>query len=159
MLRDSAQARLLLPTRWRRIYLGGSPAYVKPFANAMMHNSMRGIWPLGEFWPKFTKKRVSPPGVTPAKWVGRPRINLAAVYSDSSCIHESVFLRKAMVPGYAPKLPDNFSTEPGDCDLSSPSHCESNRRCRRSRETQVGRYRFTNDHWEEIQVRSSRSLV
>jgi uncharacterized protein (DUF2235 family) len=122
MLREAQGAGLEFnPARIDDI-LGGDGAHAKPLANAVMHNSLTFAWWLGEFWPKFTKRRVSPVGVYPARFRGHPRMNLfrRRYLPNGARIHASVFTRKALVAGYAARnLPENFTREP-DSDTTSP---------------------------------------
>lgn len=93
-----------------------------PLPNALMHNSLTPAWWLGEFWPKFTKQRVSPPGVVPQKFKGHPRMNLfrRRCIPPGVQIHQSVFTRMATVAGYnPPNIPASFGKEP-DLDSAQP---------------------------------------
>src|ERR1035441_7120363 len=65
MLREAGREGLLLNDSDVARILGAHAAFVKPLANALLHNSLTPSWWLGEFWPKWTKKRISPPGVQP----------------------------------------------------------------------------------------------
>jgi uncharacterized protein (DUF2235 family) len=116
MLREAQNEGLRLDAAKVAGILGGNPAHAKPLPNAVLHNSLTPAWWAGEFWPKFTKYRVSAPGVAPERYKGHPRVNLfrRRHIPEGSTIHESVFMRKAMVPEYkAPNLPKEFSKEPG----------------------------------------------
>ncbi len=115
MLREASQAGLLLDMKRAGDLLGGYPKYAKPLANAMMHNSLKGFWVIGEFYPKSTEKRISPTGVVPAQYKRAIRVNLfrRRFVPESSCIHESVFLRTKLVPTYKPSnLPQTYTVEP-----------------------------------------------
>lgn len=125
MLREASNAGLLLDDREVNRTLGADPARVKPLANAQLHNSLTPLWWLGEFWPKFTRKRVSPPGVEPEKFKGTPRINLfrRRHIPEGARIHESVFARKALLPDYlADNIPKQFETEHGPDTSPYPVH-------------------------------------
>ena len=114
MLREAERAGLLLDDRAAARILGADPAFAKPAAGAMLHNSLTPLWWLGEFWPKWTKKRISPPGVQPAKFTGAPRLNLfrRRFMAAGCCIHESVLERKRLLPQYAPgNLPQAYTIE------------------------------------------------
>ena len=125
MLREANEAGLHVdPTGVERI-LGGDPAYAKPLANAHIHNSLTAPWWVGEFWPKFTKVRVSPPGEEPARFVGWPRANFfrRRAINDEACIHESVFERMKLVPSYRPSnLPSAYTTDHEPVPDSYPTH-------------------------------------
>jgi uncharacterized protein (DUF2235 family) len=115
MFREASQAGLLLDMKRVGDLLGGYPKYAKPLANAMMHNSLKGFWVIGEFYPKSTEKRVSPTGVVPAEYKRGIRVNLfrRRFVPEGSCIHESVFLRSKLVPTYQPSnLPKTYTVEP-----------------------------------------------
>jgi uncharacterized protein (DUF2235 family) len=115
MFREAQQAGLLFDASTVARTLGGDLAHAKPLPNAVMHNSLTPLWWLAEFWPKFTKRRVSQPGVEPERFKGHPRLNLfrRRHIPDGARIHESVLTRKAMLPRYAPSnLPQEFTREP-----------------------------------------------
>lgn len=114
MLQEAGQAGLLLDNAVVNKLLGGEPAYAKPLPNAMQHNSLTFGWWLGEFWPKWTKHRVSPPGEEPPRFRGWPRLNLfrRRFMPDGAYLHESVLERKRLVTAYDPSnLPKNFNVE------------------------------------------------
>jgi len=114
MLREAAREGLLLNEHAAARILGADPAFARPLANAMLHNSLTPAWWLGEFWPKWTKKRISPPGAEPEKFTGAPRLNLfrRRFMAAGSCIHESVVQRKELLPQYAPSnLPQAYIIE------------------------------------------------
>ena len=114
MLREAKEAGLLLDDGEVARIMGASPAFVKPLANAMTHNSLKGLWLLGEFWPKWTLRRISPPRVDPAKFRGSLRFNLfrRRFIAEDSCVHGSVLTRKAMIPSYNPSnLPQRYTPE------------------------------------------------
>ena len=125
MLGEAKTAGLLIDDSVVRETLGADLAFVKPLANALKHNSLTPAWWLGEFWPKWTKKLVSPPGEQPAKFTGAPRINLfrRRFVPEGACIHNSVLDRKALVPDYTPpNLPSNFTIEPESAPAAYPVH-------------------------------------
>ncbi len=71
--------------------------YAKPDANAQLHNSMDGLWPLAEFvWKRHYDARTGKTG---------RKMNLfhRRTVPDGALIHESVFQRTR--DGYAPPLP------------------------------------------------------
>lgn len=107
--------------------LGADPAFVKPLASAVKHNSLTPAWWLGEFWPKWTKKLVSKPG-EPVKFTGAPRLNLfrPRFVPEGACVHESVLNRKALVPDYKPRnLPSNFKIEPESSPSTYPKRLQA----------------------------------
>jgi hypothetical protein len=115
MLEEAGKAELLFDRSKADQILGSNPAYSKPLPTAEMHNSLTPLWWLGEFWPKWTKRRISPPGEEPARYRGWPRFNLfrPRYINAGACLHQSVLDRKKLVPGYNPSnLPDTFTTEP-----------------------------------------------
>jgi len=121
MMREAASAGLAFDSAKIDAIFGADAAHARPFLNALLHNSLTPLWWLGEFWPKFTKHRVSPPGTVPQKFKGHPRMNLfrRRHIPPGAHIHESVFTRMANVAGYRPpNLPVSFSKEP---DLHSAS--------------------------------------
>jgi uncharacterized protein (DUF2235 family) len=124
MLREAAQAGLQLDSATVESTLEGI-THARPLPSAQKHNSLTPLWWLGEFWPKFTKQRVSPPGVAPEKYFGWPRLNLfrRRHVPEGSCIHESVIKRMQIVPDYKPSnLPAQRTVEP---DLeSAPLHLQ-----------------------------------
>jgi len=117
MIREAQSAQLSFePAAVDRI-LGSDGSHAAPQPNAMMHNSMTPLWCIGEFWPKFTKRRVSEPGVSPEKFKGSPRLNLfhRRYIADGARIHQSVVTRMKLVPRYQPSnlpKPENFTIEP-----------------------------------------------
>lgn len=122
MVREAALAGLAFDSAVVDQIFGSDAAHAIPLPNGLMHNSLTPAWWLGEFWPKFTKHRVSPPGVMPQKFKGHPRMNLfrRRCIPSGAHIHESVFTRMATVAGYKPpNIPASFSKEP-DLDSSMP---------------------------------------
>jgi hypothetical protein len=127
MLREAVEAGLAIDQSKASEILGGAPEYAKPTANAMMHNSMKGIWPLGEFWPKACMMRVSEPGVQTVKFKHTVRVNLfrSRFIPKGSTIHASVFERQKLLPTYEPQnLPDDFQVEDGPASAPSQTHLE-----------------------------------
>ncbi len=113
MLRESKAAGLLIDDAAAARILGASPAFVPPLAAAMLHNSLTIGWWLGEIWPKSTKKRVSAPGDVPEKYRRTIRLNLfrRRYVVDGALIHESVFVRKQLLPSYKPSnVPRTYKT-------------------------------------------------
>lgn len=119
MVREAASSGLVFDSAAVDRMFGADAASAIPLPNSLMHNSLTPIWWLGEFWPKFTKKRISAPGVVPQKFEGHPRMNLfrRRHIPSGAHIHESAFTRMATVSGYKPpNIPATFSKEP---DLES----------------------------------------
>lgn len=113
MLREAGKAGLILNPSKVQVALQGI-SRAKPLICAQMHDSLTAGWWLGEFWPKFTKRRTSPPGVLPERYRGRPRLNLfrPRFVPDQSCLHESVLKRKQTLSSYSPvNLPTHFTIE------------------------------------------------
>jgi len=107
--------------------LGADAANSKPLSNAQKHNSLTPPWWLAEFWPKWTKKRISPPGQEPGKYRGWPRINLfrRRTMNPGCSIHQSVFDREKLVPDYNPSnLPESYTTELEPVPHEYPVHLE-----------------------------------
>jgi uncharacterized protein (DUF2235 family) len=118
MFREAAEFGLQLDSATVKIVLGEFK-HARPLPSAKKHNSLTVWWWLGEFWPKFTKRRISPPGVSPEKYRGWPRLNLfrRRHVPDGACIHESVIKRMQIFPDYRPSnLPTQRTIEP---DLES----------------------------------------
>ena len=114
MLREAVASGLKTDLTAIESILGRDPASARPLCTAIKHNSLTLPWWLGEFWPKWTKHRVSPPGVEPPRFIGWPRANLfrRRTIEPGSCLHESVLARKRLLPDYHPiNLPDNFTVE------------------------------------------------
>jgi hypothetical protein len=127
MLREATDAGLLVDKTQVDEILGGNLSYSKPVANATMHNSLTPAWWIGEFWPKFVKKKVSFSGVEPPVFVGRPRFNFfrRRFIPADSCIHASVLSRKELLPSYTPKnLSATYSIEPDRETVPYPIHLE-----------------------------------
>jgi uncharacterized protein (DUF2235 family) len=89
---------------------GSDHTYAPPNAQAKLHNSATGLWPLLEYIPKRTKYREWPRrwsilGLYVPLYEPRP-------ISDGALIHESVLERKKRVRDYDPKnLPSSFEVE------------------------------------------------
>lgn len=100
MLCEAAAAGALFESATKTALLGGSPPNVRPDALATMHNSLDGVWPLCEIWPKVVHKQ-GPDG----RWHRTLRLNLGRrreIPADS-CIHQSVVQRLAApAPHYDP---------------------------------------------------------
>ncbi len=127
MLREAVAAGLSIDPSAAADILGAAPQYAKPTADAAMHNSMKGIWPLAEFWPKAYMKRVSPPDVEPVEFKHRVRLNLfqRRFIAKGSTVHASVFERRKLLPKYAPSnLPHEFQVEDGPPSAPSQTHLE-----------------------------------
>jgi uncharacterized protein (DUF2235 family) len=120
MVREAMSAGLLVDKNELALLLGSGPRYAPPQANAVMHNSMTPRWWLGEFWPKRTLVRVSPPDQEPTQFRPTLRMNWfrRRFIPEGARIHESVVKRKAVVPQYQPKNlpnpipPDQIESEP-----------------------------------------------
>ena len=127
MLREAKEAGLLLDDERVAGILGAQPSCVKPLANATIHNSLLPLWWLGEFWPIWTLRRVSPPDDPHPKFRGVPRFNLfrRRVIPEESCIHGSVLARKTMLPAYAPSnLPKKYTSVDLPYTEAYPVHLE-----------------------------------
>jgi len=127
MMREARIAGLIVDPVVVGDILGGAPAYSKPLSNAPKHNSLTPRWWLGEFWPKWTMQRVSPPGEEPARFRGWPRANFfrRRTINPGACIHQSVLDRRHLVPGYHPSnLPTTFTIEQEPVRDQYPVHLD-----------------------------------
>src|SRR5262249_27754016 len=127
MLLEAVGSGLLVDDAVAEAILGGDLAYAKPRSNALMHNSLTFRWWLGEFWPKWTQRRVSDAGEEPARFKGRPRLNLFRRRSigNTAWIHQSVLDRIAADPSYNPSnLPKSPNVEPDPDRDPYPVHLE-----------------------------------
>ena len=118
MLIAASQAGLLVDDALVTRVLGGDPGYARPSCTAMIHNSLTLPWWIGEFWPKWTKRRVSPLGQEPEKFRGWPRMNLfrRRTINGNEMIHQSVIDREKANPKYKPHnlpLPPRVENDPG----------------------------------------------
>jgi uncharacterized protein (DUF2235 family) len=114
MFREAAAAGLPLDAQVVAKLLGETHTHAPPQSTATLHNSLTPPWWPAEIWPKMTKRRISAPGEEPARFRGRPRLNLfrRRFMPDGSSIHESVFSRKQRLPRYAPgNLPSAYAIE------------------------------------------------
>jgi len=104
MLREASACGLLIDPDVASATLGGDLGYAKPMFNSTMHNSLTPLWWLGEFWPKWTKRRVSPPGQSPEKFRGAPRLNLfrRRTINANAKIHQSAIDRRNCDATYRP---------------------------------------------------------
>lgn len=104
MVRKAVKAGLQVNMEELARVLGAAPHYSRPHANAVMHNSMNGLWPLLEFFPKRTLVIVSPPGEKPPRFEPTLRINLfrRRFIPDGAVFHESVVERVRLLPKYRP---------------------------------------------------------
>lgn len=107
MLREARAAGLLIDNDRAAAILGGDPAHAQPHWNSIIHNSLTPWWWLGEFWPKWTKRRVSPPGQSPEEFSGWPRLNLfrRRTIEANATIHQSVIDRRDHDRRYRPEKP------------------------------------------------------
>ncbi len=123
MLREARLAGLVFDEARVARTLGGDFDRAKPLPDAVMHNSLTPLWWSGEFWPKFTKRRVSLPGVSPEKFRGHPRMNLfrRRYIPDGAHVHDSVFTRMEMLSYKPSNLPKNTTKEPGPDTASYPT--------------------------------------
>jgi uncharacterized protein (DUF2235 family) len=84
------------------------PGYVAPFAGGPAHESLHGLWWIPEYLPKRYK---DPAANFATRWMihaGRHRY-----VGDGAKIHESVFERMRLMPGYQPpNLPANYQRVP-----------------------------------------------
>jgi uncharacterized protein (DUF2235 family) len=100
MLAEAHAAGLQLSkTRTDEVLGRTSRRYAQPDADAALHNSMDGLWPLAEFvWKRHYDAQTGKTG---------RRMNLfrRRTVPDGALIHESVFARKR--DAYAPSLPAN----------------------------------------------------
>lgn len=114
MLDEAAQSGLTIdPLRVQNVL--EDVARAKPVATAPLHNSLTPAWWIGELWPKFVKKKISPDGAIPAEYRGRPRLNLfrRRFVPEGSVIHGSVLTRMKLLPAYHPSnLPKYYFLEP-----------------------------------------------
>jgi uncharacterized protein (DUF2235 family) len=131
MLQEATRAGLVVDDAMAARLLGEDPAQAKPRANAILHNSLTPVWWLGEFWPKRTKVRISPPGQEPAQFKGKARLNLfrRRFIPNGAHIHASVFERQTLLPNYAARnLPANYVVERDCVPARYPLHLEPGRR-------------------------------
>ena len=109
VVREAITAGLQVDTAELGRVLGGDPAFARPQANAVQHNSMDGLWPALEFVPKRTLVRVSPPAEKPPKFEPTLRSNLfrRRYIPEGAIFHESVVERMKLLPKYRPSnVPD-----------------------------------------------------
>jgi uncharacterized protein (DUF2235 family) len=114
MMREAAAAGLQIDQRAVADLLGNDVRFVRPLATGLKHNSLTLRWWLGEFWPKWTKKLTSAPGVEPPTFSGMPRLNLfhRRFIPEQSCLHESIMARKQWLSDYDPtNLPATYTVE------------------------------------------------
>jgi uncharacterized protein (DUF2235 family) len=115
MLCEAQSAGLLLDPQKVIDVLGGTIPYAPPDPRATLHNSLRGFWWLGEFWPKRHFYSVPVPGQAAPKWKSSIRLNLARrrTIPEGAHLHQSVFDRMRDQPEYRPKkLPQQYAVEP-----------------------------------------------
>jgi len=113
---EAEAAGLLIDGSAMSNILGGDQEHATPQPGAMAHNSLTPSWWPGEFWPKSRRRRPLEPGEPRPLLPPLPRMNLFRRRSipEGACLHESVELRRKLVPGYSPRnLPKTYSVE---CD-------------------------------------------
>jgi len=114
MLCEAQSAGLIFDPQKLVDVLGGKPPCVPPDPKGPIHESLHGIWWVGEFWPKLCHYLASAPGQTPPVYKKKIRLNLAQPrrIPEGAHIHQSVFERKRDVPDYRPKnLPQQYAVE------------------------------------------------
>jgi hypothetical protein len=125
MLCEAQAAGLLLDQQKVIDMLGGVPAYAPPDPTALKHESLHGVWWIGEFWPKRHLRAVLTAGQQ-TKYKPHIRLNLgrARQIPDGAHIHQSVFARiQAKLvdqKAYAPKnLPKQYLIAQGsECEIA-----------------------------------------
>ena len=107
MLCEAQSAGLMLDPQKVIDVLGGKIPYAPPDPRAELHKSLRGIWRLGEIWPKHHFYSVSVPGKAALEWKSNIRFNLARPRTIPECahIHQSVFDRIRDVARIPPQEP------------------------------------------------------
>jgi uncharacterized protein (DUF2235 family) len=124
MVREAEAAGLLVESSMMANVLGANGQYAMPLPGAMAHNSLTAAWWLGEFWPK-ARRRVSQTGDRQRGLLGLPRMNLFRSRSipEGACLHESVEIRRKVVPMYAPRnLPEFYNVEREPSSNLAPRH-------------------------------------
>ena len=125
MLCEAQSAGLVFDPQKLVDVLGGKPPCVPPDPKGPIHESLHGVWWVGEFWPKLCHYLASAPGQTPPIYKKKIRLNLARPRSvpEGAHIHRSVFDRKRDVPAYDPKnLPRQYVVEQETgCELAPRS--------------------------------------
>jgi uncharacterized protein (DUF2235 family) len=96
MLREAISAGLLVSPGRMDLVLGKSGAYAVPDANAMMHDSLTGLWWLAEILWKPHYNWLT------QKWERRPNLGRRRTIPPNSLIHESAYQRGG---DYAKRLP------------------------------------------------------
>ena len=107
--------------------LGGKLPYVKPDPKGLIHESLRGLWWLGEIWPKRCSRPVPVPGNATPDWKGSVTINFGRTRKipEGAHLHQSVFDRMRDVPDYRPRnLPQqSFRETENPCEIvPRPAH-------------------------------------
>ena len=111
---EAEAAGLLIDGSAMSEILGEDKKYAVPHPGAMAHNSLTLSWWLGEFWPKSRRRRPPEPGEPRPLFPPLPRMNLFRRRSipEGACLHESVDLRRKLVPEYSPRnLPKTYVVE------------------------------------------------
>jgi uncharacterized protein (DUF2235 family) len=126
MIDEAAACGLLINTAmYNHLVLGrprkgGKKNYVPPSPSGPLHNSMRGLWPVFEIWPKRGKWRDCPKR--------RSQLGLYLPLSEprridnGALVHHSVFERMDAVPAYRPEnLPpmDRIRIEPSAAEAQA----------------------------------------
>ena len=125
MLCEAQAAGLMLDPEKVTEVLGGTVPYVPPDFKGPLHQSLRGVWWLGEVWPKLFYRPVPVADQVNPEWKRGIRVNLgrARLIPEGAHIHQSVFDRMNAVPNYKPRnLPQQYVTEPeNSCELAQRS--------------------------------------
>ena len=121
MLCEAQSAGLRLDPQRAIDVLGGKVPYVPPNPKGILHQSLHGVWYLGEIWPKRYYHNVAAPG-QPPEWKPGIRLNFGRTrfIEDDAHIHQTVFERMQDVPEYRPKnLPQKYVEEQeNSCELA-----------------------------------------
>ncbi len=115
MLLEAQSAGLLLDPQRIHDVLGGRVPYVAPDSNGPLHESLRGFWWFGEFWPKRFQYRVTIPDRPEPEYYSGLRLNLGRRRNipEGAHIHQSVLDRMQQRPEYRPQnLPQHYVVEP-----------------------------------------------
>jgi uncharacterized protein (DUF2235 family) len=112
--REAVAAGLMIDGSKMSNILGGDEEHAEPHPGAMMHNSLTPLWWLGEIWPKSRRRGPLQPGERRPLLPPLPKMNLfrRRTIPEGACLHESVEMRRKLVPGYLPRnLPESYSVE------------------------------------------------
>ena len=111
MLSEAETAGLLLDRGKVANELGAYPTSVRPNAAAVIHNSLTPRWWPAEFFPKWFLNRTA---VSTKRYRRGLQMNLfrRRVIPEGAVLHESVLVRRALVPEYRPSnLPTHYIVE------------------------------------------------